>query len=289
MANLIAVSIASMGLVGGALALGLAYASEKFKVEVDPRVEEITGALPGANCGACGYPGCPGCAEAIASGKAPVSACPVGGAAVAEAIAAVMGVSAGDLGEPKVARLICGGDCSSAVTRSGYQGMPDCRAAGLVQGGPKGCAYGCLGFGNCAQACPFGALEMGEGHLPVVDPARCTACGKCVTACPRNLMVLAPRSAWTIVHCNSPAKGTEVRPVCKVGCIGCNICARECPEKAITVENNLARIDYGLCTGCGKCVEKCPMHTIVFLRPKPGQHVSGEGAQNVLEAGAAGE
>ena len=282
-ANLVTVATLSMGAIGGILAVGLAVASAVFKTESDPRVEQVLEVLPGANCGACGYPGCAGLASAVVKGAAPAGACVVGGTAVAAKVAAILGVEAGELPEKRVARLLCQGGRAEAVDRAAYQGVADCRAAGLVQGGPKACAYGCLGFGNCVAACPFDALHLGPDGLPVVDEEKCTACGKCVAACPRGLMAVLPASAVTYVACSSLARGQEVRPVCKVGCIACGLCANVCPEKCIAVENNLARIDYARCTNCGLCVAKCPTKAIAGPLPV-GQEASAAASAAVVAA-----
>ncbi|MGE5508466.1 MAG: RnfABCDGE type electron transport complex subunit B [Chitinophagales bacterium] len=262
MANIIVLGTAAMGAVGGVLATGLAVASTIFKTESDPRVDELLEVLPGANCGACGFPGCAGLAGALAKGQAPAGACVVGGAAVARKVAAILGAEVGELPERRVARLLCQGGRSQAVERAAYAGVADCRAADLVQGGPKGCRYGCLGFGNCVAACSFGAMRLGPAGLPEVDERKCTACGKCVSACPRELLVLLPEAVGTYVACASKARGPEVRPVCKVGCIACGICVKSCPEQCITLEQNLARIDPSRCTDCGICVAKCPTKAI---------------------------
>jgi Na+-translocating ferredoxin:NAD+ oxidoreductase RNF subunit RnfB len=262
MANLIVVATAAMGAVGGILATGLAVASVVFKTESDPRVEELLEVLPGANCGACGYPGCQGLAAALAKGSAPAGACVVGGAPVAQKVAAILGGEIGELPERRVARLLCQGDRTQAMDRAAYVGVLDCRAAGLVQGGPKGCQYGCLGFGNCVAACTFGAMRLGAGGLPEVDEEKCTACGRCVAACPRGLMTLLPQAVSTFVACASKARGPEVRPVCETGCIACGISVKNCPQQCITLEQNLARIDPARCTDCGVCVAKCPTKAI---------------------------
>lgn len=261
-ANLIVVATISMGAVGAILATGLAVASVAFKTETDPRAEQLLEVLPGANCGACGYPGCAGLAGALVKGAAPAGACVVGGAKVAALVAEILGVEAVELPERRVARLLCQGGRGEAVERAAYQGLADCRAAGLVQGGPKACSYGCLSFGNCVAACSFDAMRLGADGLPVIEEEKCTACGKCVTACPRNLLAILPQSAPTFVACSSRARGQEVRPACKVGCIACGICAKACPVHCITVEGNLARIDAGTCTNCGICVSKCPTKAI---------------------------
>lgn len=261
-------SLAGLGLVFGS---ALGYASKKLAVESDPRKDQILAVLPGANCGACGFPGCSGLAEAIAAGKAPVDACPVGKKPVAEKVAAIMGVQAVGSDEPKVARVRCQGGREQAKTRYEYVGIRDCTAASLVADGFKSCTYGCLGFGTCVKACPFDAIHMGDNGLPIVDEEKCTACGKCVTACPRDIIVLAGKNDPVEVMCVSHMKGAEVRKACSVGCIGCGLCAKNCPRGAITMVDGLAVIDHGKCDGCAGieggpiCVAKCPTHALISL------------------------
>lgn len=254
------ISLGLSGLVFGGL---LGFAATKFAVPVDEKAAAIRDVLPGANCGGCGFAGCSGLADAISKGLAPVNKCPVGGPEVAAKIAAIMGVEA-DGGERQVAHVRCLGGCDRAVDRFEYKGISDCLAATMVtNGGHKACSYGCLGFGTCVKACPFGALSMGPDGLPVVDREKCTGCGKCVAACPKGLMFLAPASKTVHIRCNNKDKAPVVRKVCKVGCIACGACARACPSQAITVADNLARIDYTKCTNCGTCVAKCPVKVIV--------------------------
>ena len=164
-------SISGLGVVFGGF---LGYASKIFAVEEDPKVGEIMGVLPGANCGGCGFPGCSGCATAIAEGKAPVNACPVGGAKVAAKVAAIMGVEAGS-SEPQVAFVKCNGTCSNAKSKYKYEGISDCVfASQLANSGSKGCTYGCLGLGSCVKVCDFGALSIVDG-VAVVDEEKCVA------------------------------------------------------------------------------------------------------------------
>jgi len=247
------------GLVFGGL---LALAAQKFKVEVDPKVAEILSILPGANCGGCGFPGCSGLAGAIAEGKAPVSACVVGGNAVAEKIAGIMGKAA-EAVEPMVAVVYCQGGENIAERTAEYAGIEDCRALNQI-GGTKTCPFGCLGLGTCVRACPFDAMYMDENGLPVVVKEKCTGCGACVKACPRNIIRLAPKSKEVHILCRSYDKGPVVRKYCKVGCIACQICVRSCPVKAISMDRGtLAKIDYSICDNCGICAAKCPVKTII--------------------------
>ncbi len=258
--SLIINSVISLGAMGLLFGSGLAYASKKFAVEVDPRVEAINEALPGANCGGCGFPGCGGLATAIVNGDAPVNACPVGGAETASKIGEIMGIQA-DAGEKKVAKVICKGTCNNAKDKSEYYGIKDCRAAAMVSGGSKSCQYGCLGLGTCVNVCQFGAITIQDG-IAHIDKDKCVACGKCLEVCPKAVIAWKPYSQEVVVECNSKEFGKEVKSKCAVGCIGCKLCVKSCPFEAITFENNLAKIDYTKCTQCMVCVEKCPTKAI---------------------------
>jgi electron transport complex protein RnfB len=257
--NTIINSILVLSGLGILFGVGLAVAAKKLAVESDPRIDEIESLLPGANCGACGFPGCRGLSEAIVLGKVPVSACPV--TKDSSPIAQVMGVTV-EQEARKVARLRCLGGKNEAVERFIYQGIQDCYSAHTMSGGHKGCEHGCLGLGTCAAACPFGAIAINDNGLPEVDEEKCTGCGICVNSCPRSLFMLGGEKEPISVLCQNISKGAEVRKVCKVGCIGCGLCAKNCPVSAITIKDNLAEINPELCTGCGICVEKCPMKTI---------------------------
>ncbi len=249
-----------LGGLGFLFAVLLSIATQVFAVEVDEREEAIAEALPGANCGACGYPGCSGLAKAIANGEAPVNACNVGGAKSAEKISEIMGVEAGGM-EKQVAVVKCQGDCEKAKDKFEYQGICDCRTEGFIQGGSKACLYGCLGCGTCVEKCNFGALSIKDG-IAVVDKEKCVACGLCVQACPKKLIDLIPYKQKYTVKCNSHDKGRDVRSKCSTGCIGCQLCVKNCPKDAITFENNVAKIDTDKCVNCGICSRKCPTGAI---------------------------
>jgi electron transport complex protein RnfB len=255
-----------MGGLGLIFGIGLAVASRIFYVKRDARVEKIEEVLPGANCGACGAPGCSGFAEGVVEGKFPVNGCTAGGAEVAEKVAAIMGKDAGDM-VSCVAVVRCRGDKDNAVERARYQGIHDCKAATLIDDGAKGCVYGCLGLGTCVRVCPFGALEMGKGGLPVVDEALCTGCGECVKACPRGIMALVPRDQKVFLACVSRDFGKKVKLVCKVGCIGCGLCAnpKTTADEAITMDGKLPVIHYDRVKDPWKdlenAVQKCPTHS----------------------------
>jgi len=251
-------SVGGMGVIFGGF---LGYASKIFAIHVDPKVTEIQSVLPGANCGGCGFPGCSGCATAIAQGKAPVNACPVGGARVAALVGKIMGVDAAAVA-PQVAFVKCNGTCTNAKSKYEYHGIEDCAfEAQLAGGGAKGCAYGCLGLGNCVKVCQFGALSIVDG-VAVVDETKCVACGKCINACPKGLIQFKPKAQKTAVRCSSLDTGKEVMANCTTGCIACHICEKNCKFDAIHVINNLAVIDYSKCKDCGLCAMKCPKHAI---------------------------
>lgn len=248
--------------VGLFIGLFLGIAGIKFAVKVDEREEAVLGVLPGNNCGGCGYPGCSGLAAAIVKGEAPVNACPVGGDPVGKQIAEIMGVEAGETAR-MVAFVKCQGDCEKAKVDYEYTGVEDCGMLAFVpNGGPKSCNYGCLGYGSCVKACPFDAIHVVNG-IAVVDKEACKACGKCVAACPKNLIELIPYEAKYVVACNSKEKGPVTMKECSVGCIGCTLCAKNCPNDAVKIENFLSTIDQDKCEGCGICMEKCPKKTIV--------------------------
>ncbi len=250
-----------LGASGLAIGAVLAVAAKRFQVETDPRVDQVLALLPGANCGACGFPGCSGLAQAIVEGRAPVDACKAVDKTFADGIADIMGVVAPTV-EPQVAVVMCQGGAEVAARVVDYHGLEDCQALNAL-GGNNGCPFGCLGLGSCVKACPFGALEMGEDGLPRVIKEKCTGCGACVKACPRGVIKLVAKKQEVHVRCSSYDRGALVRGYCKSGCIACQICVRSCPSGAITMERGtLAVIDPSLCTNCGVCVEKCPVKTI---------------------------
>lgn len=257
----IIVATAVVAAVGLILGLVLSFAGEKFKVEIDEREIKIRAELPGANCGGCGYTGCDALAEAIAQGKAPITACPVGGDPLADKIADIMGVEQQDPIR-MVAFVRCAGTCTKTRDNYVYYGPKDCRLAFLSPGhGTKKCYWGCCGFGSCAEVCPFDAIRIVDG-LAVVDKEKCKGCTKCLEACPSGLIQMIPYDAKYAVMCASKSKGKDVRAACEEGCIGCKKCVTVCETGAISVIHNLARIDQTKCNGCGKCAEVCPTKII---------------------------
>lgn len=249
-----------LGIMGLLFGLVLAFASKVFAVEVDERIPAVQECLPGANCGGCGYPGCNGLATAIVEGRAPVNGCPVGGAASAEAIAKVLGVEVGDI-EKQVAYVHCSGTCDNVKNRAKYEGIKDCLGAVRVANGFKDCGFACLGLGTCEQACQFGAIKVTDG-VAKVDASKCTGCSKCVGACPKNVISLVPDANPIRIACASQDKAKAVMDVCKVGCIGCQLCVKTCKFDAIHMNGNIPVIDYDKCKKCQMCAKACPRHII---------------------------
>ena len=249
--------LGSLGLIFG---LWLMFAHKIFYVKIDPQVEQILNILPGTNCGACGNAGCQGFAITLIKGKADVSGCAPGGIETHKKLAKILGVELKEKTK-QVATLICGGG-ERCTDKYSYAGPETCVAAEILLGGEKSCRYACIGFGDCAIVCPFDAITMGEDNLPRIDPDKCTACGKCIEICPKDVLVLTPVDKSYHIRCNSKYKGSQVAKICKVGCTACGKCVKSCPVGAITIENNLAKIDYDKCTNCGECIKVCPAHAI---------------------------
>lgn len=239
----------------------LGIAEKVFHVDVDEKEVAIREALPGSNCGGCGFAGCDAMAEAIASGKAPATGCPVGGKPVAEKIASILGQEVGDM-ERMVAYVKCDGNSDKRAKDYNYIGVDSCLYASLMPGSsPYSCKYGCLGYGSCAKVCPQRAIRI-INNKAVVDEELCIACGKCIKTCPHDLIELVPAGSRYRVQCSSHVKGKDVRDACTSGCISCGICQKKCPSGAITVVDNIAKIDYSKCTSCGICAEACPRKII---------------------------
>lgn len=250
--------LGALGLVFGAV---LAVAGKVFAVEKDERYDSILENLPGANCGGCGFAGCASYAEAILEGNAEINCCPASSDEAKETIAKIMGVELKK--NMRLTALVrCNGG-NRSKKKFEYAGLKDCVAASKVAGGPLECEYGCLGMGTCVSACAFGAIAINENGVAQVNGDLCTGCLKCVSACPRNIIVPVPYTADVNVVCASHEKGAVLRKICDIGCLGCKICVKTCKHDAIHVEDNLAVIDYSKCTGCGECAEKCPRHLIV--------------------------
>lgn len=262
--------------IGALFGIGLAFAAKKFAVKEDPRVDQVSDVLAHAHCGACGYPGCRQYAEQVVlNPDVKPTLCTPGGAATAEAVARITGKIMEQM-EPAIARVFCQGGCSKSARRFKYEGVLDCRAAILASGGDKSCIYGCLGYGSCSRACPFGAITMDDESLPVIDPVKCTACGVCAQTCPVNVIEILPMAKEVLVRCHSKDKGPVAKKNCQTGCIACGICVKVCPYNAIKVENYLSRIDLDKCKICGLCVRKCPTNAIMDYIPKRPKAVVSE-------------
>jgi electron transport complex protein RnfB len=252
-------SILWIGGIGALCGTALAFAARYLSVEEDPRIEQVTGELPGANCGGCGFAGCADYAKALVTTGVAANLCPICNSTALVRIAAIFGRTV-EAVERKVARIRCGGNDSESLRRFAYNGIADCAAASATGGGDKACSYGCLGYGTCARICPVGAITVSDG-LASVNPATCISCGKCVPACPRGLITLVPAAAKIHVLCSSKDKGPVVKKVCGVGCIGCTLCVK-LSDGAIAMDGFLAKIDYSKPLINDLLVEKCPGHCI---------------------------
>ncbi|HUT33671.1 MAG TPA: RnfABCDGE type electron transport complex subunit B [Planctomycetota bacterium] len=269
MAALIILAVVLLGVLGVGFGVGLAVAAKRFHVAMDPRVEEVLAALPGANCGSCGYAGCEGYAAAVVKGEAGPDVCAPGGPACARRIAAILGVETGE----HVARravVHCRGGSGVAKVQFEYHGVRDCAAAMLLQGGAKLCKFGCIGLGTCARACPFGAITMGDDGLPAISEAKCTACGLCVKACPVGIISILPSKHRVFLGCSNPAaRGPVMKAICSRGCIKCRLCVKATKSGAVEWGESLPKIDFAKWEDPEGALEKCPMSTFVDQRAAP--------------------
>lgn len=260
----------------------LVAANHWLHVEEDPRVAAVEAMLPLTNCGGCGYPGCRPFAEALVAGEVLPGQCTVSSPADQQRIGAFLGVSAGTQ-EPRIARLACAGGTNVSRRHAHYVGISSCAAASLVAGGGQGCFWGCLGDGDCAEACTFDAIRMNEQGLPVVDEPKCTGCGDCVTACPKDLFSLVPQSQRLWVACRSLAAGDELLEDCEVACTACGRCARDTPE-LITMSHCLPIINDPHRRATPEAIQSCPTGAIVWFNAA-GQAEKGRSAHKVIRKG----
>lgn len=278
MSSTILLTIAVMGVLGLLFAVVLYFVAQKFKVEEDPRIDVVESLLPGANCGGCGQAGCRAFAENVV--KAPAIGsffCPVGGNPTMAKIAEALGQQVEEK-EAMVAVVRCHGSFDNRAKTNIYDGYTSCAVMSSLYPGDTGCRYGCLGHGDCVNVCRFDAIHIDPKRgLPEVDEDKCTACGACTKACPKAIIELRPKGnkgRRVFVSCVSKDKGAITRKACAVGCIGCGKCAKVCPFGAITIENNVAYIDFTKCKSCRKCVAECPTKAIWAVNfpiplPKP--------------------
>lgn len=236
-----------------------------FHVDVDPTEADVRAVLPGANCGACGYPGCDGLAAAIARGEASPNACTVGGPQVAKEVGKILGVDSS--AEVKAVVLLCQGTSDKCRAKAEYVGVKTCQAAKLSVNGTKMCDWGCIGLGDCEVSCPFDAIHVTEEGIPRVDYAKCTGCGICVAKCPQVILSLVPtaRTGAIALCSNRNTRKAQVIKDCKVGCIKCGKCEKVCPKACIKVTNGIPIVDYSLCDSCGECVKNCPTKVLSLV------------------------
>jgi Na+-translocating ferredoxin:NAD+ oxidoreductase RNF subunit RnfB len=259
--------------LGAVCAVILYFVAQKFKVFEDPRIDEVQEVLPSANCGGCGFAGCRAFAEACVKAESlDKLLCPVGGNVVMAQVASVLGQEA-TTADPKIAVVRCNGTCENRPRVNQYDGATSCAVVASLYGGETACSYGCLGLGDCEVSCTFDALHMNaETGLPEIDEEKCTSCGACVKACPKLIIELrkkGPKTRRIFVSCVNKDKGAVNKKACAVACIGCGKCEKVCEFEAITIENNLAYIDYTRCRLCRKCVAECPTSAIHELNFPP--------------------
>lgn len=263
-------AVLTLAAIGAVCAAVLVAAARYMKVPDDETTANIRSSLPGANCGACGYAGCDGYAEALANGSEKrTNLCVPGGDGAARVIADVLGVDFSDVTE-KTANVKCRGDCEAVRRNYVYDGVNSCKAVSMLYGGDSSCAFGCLGYGDCVKACPQSAVFV-ENGVARVEHRLCIGCGLCAEACPKGLIELVPDANRVVVKCSNREKGAVARKKCENACIGCKKCEKTCAFGAISVSDNLAKINYEKCTSCGECADACP-NGCIKVGDLSGQH-----------------
>lgn len=277
---MILIAVISLGVIGAIGAIILYLASKKFEVYEDPRIAQVQEILPAANCGGCGYPGCSGFATAcVNSDSLDGLFCPVGGSEVMGKVAGILGKEASSA-DATVAVVRCNGTCEARPKINQYDGVKSCAVASSLYGGETGCSFGCHGYGDCVTVCNFDAIFINPvtGIAEVIED-KCTSCGACVKACPKNLIEIrkkGPKSRRIFVSCMNKDKGVIAKKACTNACIGCSLCFKECAFDAIKIENNLAYIDHNKCRLCRKCVDVCPTNAIHELNFPPKKEKKAE-------------
>lgn len=249
--------LTSIGLIA---AVCLVIISNIMDVPKDEKLEQILEVLPGANCGACGFSGCEGYAKALALGKAEIGLCSPGGKDVSQKLSEILKVE-GNFTTPKKAIIRCCTSNNIKNTDLQYQGLKSCAAVSTMSTSSNPCDFGCIGFGDCAKVCQYGAISLKDG-VAKIDPQKCVGCSKCVKTCPKNLITLTDDKKQAINFCMNTDKGMFTRKACLEGCIGCMMCIKACPEGAISMNQSLAVVDKDKCIGCGKCVAACKIGCI---------------------------
>ncbi len=273
MSSIILYTVLTLSIIGVLSAIILYFVAQKFKVYEDPRIDLVEAALPGANCGGCGYAGCRAFADAcVGKGELADLFCPVGGNDTMGSVADILGIVAIKK-DPRTAVVRCNGTCEHRPKTNIFDGAMSCAIAASLYSGDTGCQFGCLGCGDCVVVCDFDAIHMNPvTGLPEVDDDKCVACGACVKACPKTLIELrkkGPKDRKIYVACRNEDKGGIARKSCAVACIGCGKCEKECKYEAITIANNLAFIDAGKCKLCRKCAPVCPTNAIIEVNFPP--------------------
>ncbi len=266
MSNIVLFTIITLSSIGVVAAVILYFVAQKFKVFEDPKIDEVEEALPSANCGGCGYPGCRNFADACVKAENLDNLyCPVGGNETMAKVAAILGSEIAEK-EKQVAVIRCSGSPDNRERINIFDSAENCTIAANLYGGETACSYGCLGLGECVDACNFDAMYMDEKTgLPVVITDNCTACGACVEACPKDIIELrnlGKKERRIFVSCVNEDKGGVAKKACNVACIGCSKCFKACKFDAITMANNRAYIDYNKCVLCRACVAVCPTDAI---------------------------
>ncbi len=274
--NIILIAVLALGGIGLISAVILYFVASKFKVYEDPKIDEVEEILPSANCGGCGFPGCRAFAEAtVKKAKEEKNLeglfCPVGGNEVMQSVGGALGLEI-EAKDPMIAVVRCNGSHANSPGKVKYEGVSSCSFAHALYTGEGGCQFGCLGLGDCVDACEFDAIHMSdERGLPEVND-KCTACGACVEACPRDIIELrkrGPKEKRIFVSCVNKEKGAVAIKNCSVACIGCGKCEKVCEFDAITITSFLSYIDFEKCKLCRKCVEVCPTNSIWEVNFKP--------------------
>ncbi len=241
--------------------LCLGVANHFMKIKNDPKTNEILSALPGANCGSCGFSGCIDYAVRLADGKEKnAGLCPVGGKDVADKIGELIGTDTVSF-VPMTAVVQCVGNNDCTDKKTVYQGINSCRAASMFFGGDSSCRFGCMGYGDCLNVCEYNAIKICNG-VAQINPDLCKACKKCLSVCPKNIIEVVPKNNSAVVLCSNTDKGSETKKVCSVGCLACKLCLKACEAGAISFNGFNAVIDFKKCTGCGKCVDACKLNII---------------------------